>query len=421
VAPSPDTQEFIDIIQHVVAPNDWSNPGVAIEEYQGAMVITQTADVHRQVEQLLRELRNQKSAQIHVKVRFLEIENSALQEIGVDWNNYEGPANPDATNGTLASIPGLTSPTGAQPNSLGAYYGNAASNILTAASVNNQLPTYQTANSLSYSNATGGPGLKFQTESWQVASNWYASAVLHAVEENRKGNVVFEPDLTMFNGQQAHIVHMNQQSYIADYNVVQGQYEPIVTILSYGTVLDVQAVASADKRYITMTLRPTNAQVVVWRSFGPLPTAGSFPGGTVVQGQTSTGPSIPNQPVVGGGSGAGGTGSQPNPGGSTSPASQPGGSGQNFPSNTNFSPLLIPELSYESVRTSVTIPDGGSLIIAGFADGESARAHAGIPFLSHIPFLGRLFSTNGSQETERKDLIMVEADLVLFDEIERNL
>jgi type II secretory pathway component GspD/PulD (secretin) len=60
-------------------------------------------------------------------------------------------------------------------------------------------------------------------------------------------------------------------------------------------------------------------------------------------------------------------------------------------------------------------------VIAGFSDGESARSHAGIPFLSHIPFLGRLFSTNGSQETERKTLIMVEADLVLFDEIERNL
>jgi len=432
-AANPDTQEFIDIIQHVIAPNDWSSPGVSIEEYQGAMVITQTAEVQRQVEQLLRELRNQKGAQIHVKVRFLEIENSALQEIGVDWTNYGGPRNPNATNGSIASIPGLTSG-GSQPNSVGAYYANAATNVITAASLNNQLPSYQTANSLSYTNGAGAAGLSFQTQTWQVASNWYASAVLHAVEENRKGNVVFEPDLTMFNGQQGHIVHMNQQSYIANYNVVQGQYEPIVTILSYGTVLDVQAIASADKRYITLTLRPTNAQVVVWRSFGPLPTAGSFPGGTVVPGQTSTAPAVANQPVQGGGSGVGGGagvgggggggggfGGVPNQGVVPSTTGQPGATGSGFPSNTDTSPLLIPELSYESVRTSVTIPDGGSLIIAGFTDGETARSHAGVPFLSHIPFLGRLFSTNGSQETERKNLIMVEADLVLFDEIERNL
>jgi len=416
----PDTQEFIDIIQHVVAPNDWSNPGVSIEEYQGAMVITQTADVHRQVEQLLRELRNQKGTQIHVKVRFLEIENSALQEIGVDWNNYGGPRNPNATNGSLASIPGLTTGTTtgtgqAQPNTLGAYYANNATNIVTAAAVNNQLQSYQTANSLTYQNTTGAPGLNFQTQTWQVASNWYASAVLHAVEENRKGNVVFEPDLTMFNGQQGHIIHMNQQSYIANYNVVQGQYEPIVTILSYGTVLDVQAIASADKKYITLTLRPTNAQVVEWRSFGPLPTSGSFPGGTVVPGGTNntTSTTTPNSgSVVSGGTGAGGTTTNPNTGATTTGSS---------PAVADANPLLIPELTYESVRTSVTIPDGGSLIIAGFTDGESARAHSGIPFLSHIPFLGRLFSTNGSQETERKTLIMVEADLVLFDEIEKNL
>src|SRR5688572_8389370 len=36
-----------------------------------------------------------------------------------------------------------------------------------------------------------------------------------------------------------------------------------------GQVLDVQAICSADKKYITLTLRPTNAQVRSWRRFGP--------------------------------------------------------------------------------------------------------------------------------------------------------
>jgi general secretion pathway protein D len=167
-------------------------------------------------------------------------------------------------------------------------------------------------------------------------------------------------------------------------------------VLSYGTVLDVQAIASADKKYVTLTLRPTNAQVVEWRRFGPLNT-GSFPGGTVVAGGNPAAP-------PGGGA----------PGGAPPPA-------QPAPAVADNNPLLIPELTYESVRTSVTIPDGGSLIIAGMTNGESARSHAGIPFLSHIPFLGRLFSTNGRQETEKRTLIIVQADVVLFEEIERNL
>jgi general secretion pathway protein D len=83
--------------------------------------------------------------------------------------------------------------------------------------------------------------------------------------------------------------------------------------------------------------------------------------------------------------------------------------------------MLIPQISYSAVRTSVTIPDGGSLVIAGMTDGNSSRSHAGVPFLSHIPFLGRLFSSNGRSETEFRQLIIVQADLILFDEIEAKL
>jgi general secretion pathway protein D len=390
----------------VVAPNTWTREGVAIEEFQGAMVITQTADVHQQVDQLLRQLRNQKGTQIHVKVRFLEVENSALEEIGVDWNNYTGPRNP-ATPGA-PPLPGQNATPG-QTSTIGAYYGDAKNNVITAGAINNILQPYQTSNSLQYSNNNGAQGLLFQTQAWQVANNWYASAVLHAIEEERKGNVVFEPDLTMFNGQQGHIVHMNQQSYIASYDVVQGQYQPIVTILSYGTVLDVRAIASADKKYITLTLRPTNAQVIEWRRFGPRNTS-TWPGGNVVGGGNPQGAGAANNNPVTGGGNSGQVG-----------GNNTASTNSTAPSIAGENPLLIPELSYESVQTSVTIPDGGSLVLAGMTNGESARSHSGVPFLSHIPFLGRLFSTNGSQQTELRTLIMVQADLVLFDEIEKNL
>ena len=61
------------------------------------------------------------------------------------------------------------------------------------------------------------------------------------------------------------------------------------------------------------------------------------------------------------------------------------------------------------------------MMIAGMTNGESRRAHSGVPFLRHIPFLGRLFSRNGRAETELKTLVMVSADVILFDEIEKSL
>jgi general secretion pathway protein D len=73
------------------------------------------------------------------------------------------------------------------------------------------------------------------------------------------------------------------------------------------------------------------------------------------------------------------------------------------------------------VRTSVTIPDGGSLVIGGMTNADSERVHAGIPFLSHIPFLGRLFSSNGKRETQFQTMIVIQADVVIFEEVEKNL
>ncbi len=373
---TPETGEFMEIIRQVVAPASWSDEaGTGIEEYNGAMVVTQSGEVHTQVDELLRALRNQRGSQIHVKCKFLSVENSMLEEIGVDWNNYNTGIglNPIAP-GTQPQPPYQAGGTGTTPNApIGAAWGEARPNqVMTAGRIDTQL--------LDYSQGTLGNtgGLALQTQTWQLGSDFWASAIINAVEKERRGNVIFEPDITLFNGQQAHIVNMNQQSYISDYDVVQGQYDPIISILSYGTVLDVQAIASADKKYITLTLRPTNAQVQAWRRFGP-PVA-NFPGGSVVTAGSSIASSI-----------------------------------------AGSYPMLIPQISYNAVRTSVTIPDGGSLVIAGMTDANSSRSHAGVPFLSHIPFLGRLFSSNGRSETEFRQLIIVQADLVLFDEIEAKL
>ena len=381
----PELNEFIEIIQKVVSPNTWTNTGVAIEEYNGAMVVTQTSDVHKQVEELLRTLRNQKGTQIHVKVKFLTVENSLLEEIGVNWQNFNYPGSSGPANTT--ALPGMAAGT-----PFGAYHQQGS--VIAAANVQNILQPYDNTGHSLPANNLGG--MTFQTQHWRFVDDLYVSAILHAVEKERRGNVSFEPDITLFNGQQAHIVHIHQQAYIADYDVNQGQYDPIVSTLSFGTVLDVQAIASADKKYITLTLRPTNAQIAQWRRFGAALTQNQF---------------LP--PSGGNGQPGGGTG-----GGTFNGAPVTQGSANAV---AGGNPLLIPELIYQSVRTSVTIPDGGSLILAGMTNGESSRSHAGIPFLSHIPFVGRLFSNNGRAETELKTLILLQADVLVFEEIEHKL
>ncbi len=379
-----EASSFIDIVRQVVAPQSWDDVRT-ITDLNGMMMVRQTSDVHGQIEELLRQLRNQSGTQVHVKVKFLEIENSALEQIGVRWQQFNparAPGQPPLVPlPNQAVTPGQNGGAGT-PSDIGAYY-REGDTVMAGRINSNQLLPYTSDRSLP---APGiNEGLQFSTQYWQVAQNFFARAILEAVEKERKGNVLYEPDLTLFSGQQGHIVQLNQQAYISDYNVRQDQYDPTVDTVSYGTVLDVYAVASADKKYITMTLRPTQSTIRSWRRFSNVANTSQFPGGDV---------------------GNGGVGI---------------GSSDDFFGLSFDNPLLVPEMNIQRVQTTVVLPDGGSLVLAGLTDSASARSRSGVPFLSHIPFLGRLFTTNGRQETERKALIIVQADLILFDEIESSL
>lgn len=362
---------FIEIVKKVVAPTQWDEAsGASIEEYNGQMVVSHSAAVHAEIERLLRTLRNQQATQVHIKVKFLQIENRLLEEIGVNWDNYTA----GGVNGG-APLPALAT---GSASGFGAFHEQGS--VVAAAQTDTTLQPYTAGNALGGMDNSGGATISSQY--WNVANRFYISAVLNAVEKDRRGNILFEPDLTMFNGQQAHIVHLNQQAYISDYDVTGSQYMPIISTLSTGTVLDVQPIVSADKKYITLTVRPTNAQIDVWRRFGranaQITNGSSFGDGQVQDSPTSG-------------------------------------------INGGETPLMIPIIKYEAVRTSVTIPDGGSIMLAGLNGSASKRSHSGIPFLSHIPFLGRLFSSNGRDESELKTLVVLQADVILYDEIEKKL
>lgn len=367
--------DFMEIIEQIIPADLWVD-GTGIDEWNGSLVVTQTSDVHDQIEELLRTLRNQQAVQINVKVRFLTVENSLLEEIGFDWNNFRGPPGwqdfPPPAAGPNPNFGRVTPPWW-----LGGYWAddfNAPRNIF-GAQLTNDLQDYAGDDSLG---TDGGFNGSFQI--YEDPEGFLARLALKAVEKDRRTNTLIAPNLTLMSGQRAHIVRMNQQAYIADFDVVGEQYDPIVTVLSYGTVLDVEAVASADRRFITMTLQPTNSEVTAWRRFGT--DIEDFGGVNVINTDRD---------------------------------------GNNLSAIGEDFPILVPELAFRQVQTSVTIPDGGSLLIAGMTESRSARAHTGIPVLSHIPFIGRLFSKNGRAETEMKDLIYVEGNIVLFDEIEANL
>lgn len=356
---APEIEDFIDIIREVVQPDSWDAEGVSIEEHYDQMVVTQTIDIHRQIEDLLRELRNQRGVQINVGVKFLTVDDKMLEFIGFDWTGYGQNPNVPGPAGTGSAVD--TEPGPPRYNSgfgSGAYW-SGDDYVSYGTSDTSQMANYFEDTGFGDPLASNN-GLSAQWQFIQDPDGLLGSVILNAVEQGSRGNESQEPSITLFNGQRAHILNITQQAYISDFDVASDQYDPIISVIPFGTVLDVEAVASADRKYITLTLQPTAANLDEFREF-------------VIQ------------------------------------------------NNVLSYPLRVPILDFDSVQTSVVIPDGGSMVIAGMTDASSRRNHQGIPFLSHIPFLGRLFSSNGRGEVLEKTLITVSADIILYDELEEKL
>jgi hypothetical protein len=88
-------------------------------------------------------------------------------------------------------------------------------------------------------------------------------------------------------------------------------FDPEISVVNAGAVLDAQAVVSADRRYVTITMVPQNASIIALR---PFPVQG-VAGGGVVGGANPGG----DANGTGGRAAPGGTGTQPQRGDEDTP------------------------------------------------------------------------------------------------------
>jgi type II secretory pathway component GspD/PulD (secretin) len=199
------------------------------------------------------------------------------------------------------------------------------------------------------------------------------NAVLIAAETEGDGQMLEHPSLTCFNGQRASASFMNQYAYISDYEVVSSNLDPKITVLTFGNIIDMRPVVSSDRKYITLEVRPSSVQL---------------------QGVFTEFLSAPRIFTDGGDGG----------GGAVTPA-------------VSY-PLEMPNVLVKTLRSTILLPDKASLLIGGFQRSLRENTHSGIPFLSHIPFLGRLFSRNGTYDEDRRLFYLLHAEILDLNEKE---
>lgn len=346
------------LIRDNVATESWDEDpanNLRITE-SGTLVVNQTPEVQDQIVRLLEDLREATGIMVNIQARFLNVEDNFLEDIGVDFRGLGSPGL-----GTNRFFDDFGDPTTqadlgeeiGQGTDVGGFYDDGEDGEVLAR-VENLYDSELGDNDV----LTGTGGLSFQ---WTYLNDLQMEMILRAVSKSERIELVTAPNLLVFNTARANLTVLNQVAYVQDYDVEIAQNasiaDPIIDVIEDGVILDVRPVVSADRRFITLELRPTVAQLQ--RPIREVSTSLGTGGEVTIQ---------------------------------------------------------LPEVEISRVRTSVPMPDGGTVLLGGLKIHEERQQRSGVPILNKIPLLSLLFERKGIYTTNRKLLILLKAKIVIPDE-----
>ncbi len=403
---NPRVTQLIDIIRTTVEPDSWRETGGgqgAIRELNGQLIVYNTSDSHRQVKDLLGQLRDTRALMIGVESRFLIVTSNFLEEMGVDldfvFNQGEagfdrgfnnGAPLIDPFTGAPILIPRQFSRAGFSPASpaLGNPFPQigAAQNFGRAAFVpqpGGVLPGWDELTPVGFQQGslglvdpgqinTGIPGSISQAAGFGPAmsiagtflDNLQVDFLIRATQANRRSSIAQSPKLMMFNGQRAYVAVSRTRQYVGGLTaqVAEGAVAatPQVQNAASGVVLDVEGTISADRRYVTITVRTDLAEEPSFERFE-------------TQGRSGSSPSL-------------------------------------------FIQLTDQEI--RTIRTTVSVPDGGTVLLGGLKQLGEVDYDAGVPVLSKIPVLKRAFTNTTSVKDLQTLLILLKTKIHIQKEAE---
>jgi general secretion pathway protein D len=365
-------EEITKLITETVAPDSWRDAGGtvgSVRELQGQLIVTQTPENQRLLQGLLEQLRETRAIQVTVEARFLTVQRNYLEDIGFDLD-------------VTLNTDGFDRGSDGRPQGFGAVPITQDSIIHTSNPITGVPGTIGNVNHGNASGGVGGLGLSGLGLSGTYLDNFTVQFLLRATQASVTSTQVTAPRLTLFNGQRAYVLVSRQTAYVSDLEPVVAQaaiaFNPTIGLVQSGVLLDVQATVSSDRKYVTLTLRPQLATLIDLLPF-------TFQTGAAAGGTTT-------QPVIG-----------------------DNGFGTNNPSGTIQQPIL----QITEVRTTVSVPDGGTLLLGGQAIAGEVEREAGVPVLSKVPFLKRLFTNKAMAKDEQILLILVKPTIVIQREQEQ--
>jgi general secretion pathway protein D len=391
-----DFDSLIDLITTTIAPESWvdvGGPG-SIKEFATnlSLVVSQTQDVHEQIADLLQQLRRLQDLQVTIEVRFITLSDRFFERIGVDFD-FRIDDNTHLTN-QLDQLPS-NGANGISAPAIGSFFDDDNYSIgigWTASGPTADLDIAFDQNTFAstqpqFGNFDANAGATF---GFAILSDIEAFFLLQAAQGDDRTNILQAPKVTLFNGQSANVNDQITRPFVTSVIPVVGDfaaaYQPVIVVLNEGTALNVQAVVSADRRFVRLTLVPFFSQIgdVSTFTFDGKVTTDS---GTVVQD-----PSDPDNTVT---------------------------NGQTR--TVEGTTVQLPTFAFTSVTTTVSVPDGGTVLLGGVKRLREGRNERGIPILSKMPWVSRLFKNVGIGRDAQSLMMMVTPRIIIQEEEEEKL
>ena len=355
------TADLLDeLIRNNIEVDSWNDdPANSLQiNEMGVMVVNQTPEVHAMIGQLLEDLREATGIMVDINARFLTVEDNFLEDIGFDFrglgqpgmgtNEFLNDFGDTTTQGELGTEIG-------QGTDLGAFYDEGGDGDIRA----RVEALYDMAlGDEDVLQASGG--LSFQ---WAYLGDVQMELILRAVSKSERVELVSQPRILVTNTGRANLSVLNQVVYVKDFDVEIAQAAsiayPIIDVVQDGVILDVRPVVSADRRFITLELRPTIATLQR----------------PIAEAVTTLG-------------------------------------------SQNSVTIQLPEVQIQRVRTSIPMPDGSTVLLGGLKTSDKKDQRSGVPILNKIPVLSAFFERKGTYSANRKLLILLNANIVIPVEIE---
>ena len=376
-----DFQSLIDLIQTTVVPDTWEalgGPSTMAEYAQNlSLVISTTSDVHDQISDLLESLRALQNLQITIEVRFITLSDTFFEQIGVDFDvqfDDNTQALPDDDSGPGVTI-GFDGIAGLPTPDLDITFNN---------------------NSFGVTSPFGAPDAgAISTIGFAILSDIEAFFFLQAAQGDTRNNVMQAPKVTLFDGQFASINDQTQRPFVTSITPVVGDFavaqQPVIVVLNEGTQLNVQGIVSNDKRFVRLTLVPFFSQIGDVDTF-------TFEGRQTTQsssrdenGDTNGDGQIDDLDEV--------------------------DTVENI-DITEGTTVQLPTFAFTTINTTVSVPDGGTILLGGIKRMAEGRAERGVPFLSKIPYVSRLFRNTAVGRDASSLMMMVTPRIIIQEEEE---